>query len=121
MDHGGHPNVTDERGNACPVGAPMEAMQRVSVSLFGALGVLCRERPVVVDVPVGATVADVIAVLGRRLGPDFLADVLEPNGEKFRYCRIFVDGSPVDLDARLPGGGAASKIEFIVMTAFEGG
>jgi hypothetical protein len=97
------------------------AMQRVHVSLFGALAVHCRQRPLRVDVPAGATVAEVIDVLGRRLGSGFLDGVLEHTGEKFRYCRIFVDGLQVELDAHIPSGSAAPTVEFIVLTVFEGG
>jgi len=113
--------VTLTPGVACSGGAPAAATRRVQVSLFGALGVHCRERPLLVDVPVGATVAEVIEVLGRRLGSAFLEDVLETTGEKCRCCRIFVNGSLVELEARLPAGSAAAKVEFIVLTAFEGG
>jgi hypothetical protein len=113
--------VTVTHGVAYPGGAPAAVTQRVYVSLFGALGVHCRERPLLVDVPVGATVAEVIEVLGRQLGSAFLEGVMETTREKFRCCRIFVNGSQVELEARLPGGSAAPKVELIVLTAFEGG
>ncbi len=113
--------VTLTPGVACPGSAPAAAMQRVSVSLFGALGVHCRERPLLVDVAVGATIAEVIEVLGRRLGPAFLEDVMETGRDKCRCCRIFVNGAQVELEARLPGGSAPPKLELIVLTAFEGG
>jgi len=112
---GSHRDVSDHGGAAAV------ATQRVHVSLFGALAMHYRERPLRVDVPAGATVAEVVDVLGRRLGSGFLDGVLERTGEKFRYCRIFVDGLPVELDSRLPGGSAAPNVEFIVLTAFEGG
>lgn len=97
------------------------APRRVHVSLFGGLGIYCRERPLVVDVPAEATVADVIDVLGRRLGSAFLDSVMESSGERNRCCRIFVNGSRVELEARLPAGGSTPEIELIVLTAFEGG
>jgi len=113
--------VTVTHGVASPGDAPAAATRRMYVSLFGALGLHCRERPLLVDVPVGATVAEVIEVLGRRLGPAFLEGVMETTREKSRCCRIFVNGSQVELEARLPGGNAAPRVELIVLTAFEGG
>jgi hypothetical protein len=113
--------VTVTHGVTPPGGAPAAATRRVYVSLFGALGVHCRERPLLVEVPVGATVAEVIEVLGRRLGSAFLEDVMETSREKFRCCRIFVNGTRVGLEARLPGGSATPEVELIVLTAFEGG
>jgi molybdopterin converting factor small subunit len=108
-------------GVAYSVGVPTAKTQPVSVSLFGALSRHCRERPLLVEVPLGATVAEVIEVLGRRLGSAFLEDVRETTGEKFRTCRIFVNGTRVEFEARLPGGNAVPKVELIVLTAFEGG
>jgi hypothetical protein len=113
--------VTVAHGVAFPRGVPAAKTQRVSVSLFGALTRHCRERPLLVDVPFGATVAEVIEVLGRRLGSAFLEDVMETTGEKVRNCRIFVNGARVELEARLPGGNTAPKVELIILTAFEGG
>lgn len=106
---------------AYSAGVPTAKTRPVSVSLFGALSRHCRERPLLVEVPVGATVAEVIEVLGCRLGSAFLEDVRETSGEKFRTCRIFVNGTRVEFEARLPGGTAAPKVELIVLTAFEGG
>lgn len=109
------------RGVANSAGVLTAKTQPVSVSLFGALSRHCRERPLLIDVAVGATVAEVIEALGHRLGSAFLEDVRETSGEKFRTCRIFVNGMRVEFEARLPGGSAAPKVELIVLTAFEGG
>jgi molybdopterin converting factor small subunit len=108
-------------GEAYSGGVPAAATQPVSVSLFGALSRHCHERPLLVEVPAGATVAEVIEALGRRLGSAFLEDVRETSGEKFRTCRIFVNGTRVEFEARLPGGRATPRVELIVLTAFEGG
>ena len=113
--------VTVTHGVAYPGGVPAALTQRVYVSLFGALGVHCRERPLLVDVPFCATVTEVSEVLGRRLGSAFLEGVMETTGEKSRSCRIFVNGTRVELEYRLPGSNATPKVELIVLTAFEGG
>jgi hypothetical protein len=50
-----------------------------------------------------------IDVPGRRLDSAFLEDVMETSREKFRCCRVFVDGSRVELEAPSPVGAQLPK------------
>jgi len=95
---------------------------QVHVQLFGALAAINPERSIHLELPTGATIADVLATLGERLGEPFSAHVLDRNGAKHRHCRLFVDGYSVEhlrtpLDAR----SGLTQIEIILLIAPEGG
>lgn len=92
------------------------------VQLFGALASLSAERRVRLALPSGATVADMLAALGERLGQPLVAHVLDHAGRKHRHCRLFVDGYPVeDVHARLDAKAEPTQIEIILLIAPEGG
>jgi len=95
---------------------------KAHVALFGTLASVSAERSIQLELPTTATVADVLAALGERLGEGFLARVLDPVGAKHRHCRLFVDGYPVD-DMTMPIDAAAepTQIEIILLIAPEGG
>ena len=101
--------------------APPPAERPVHVWLFGGLGMLTPERPLVLLVPEGATIGQVVDALGRRLGSRLTERVMDTPERKFGICRLFLDGLHVDLDDTLPAGGAAPDLELIVLTASEGG
>ena len=92
------------------------------VALFGALASVSAERSIELELPTTATIADVLAALGGRLGEEFLARVLAPGGAKHRHCRLFVDGYPIE-DMTMPIDAAAepTQIEIILLIAPEGG
>ena len=70
----------------------------------------------------GATVAGVLAELGRILGAERIAEVVTDCGEKRRTCRLFVDSKEVDdLSTPVAGDGAGSDMELIVLAGIEGG
>jgi hypothetical protein len=95
---------------------------QADVQLFGALSSLSAERRIGLALPSGATVADMLAALGKRLGKPLLAHVLDHMGRKHRHCRLFVDGYPVeDVNARLAAGQVPMQIEIILLIAPEGG
>jgi len=92
------------------------------VQLFGALSSLSTERRIALALPSGATVADMLTVLGERLGKSLLAHVLDHAGRKHRHCRLFVDGYPIeDVNARLDPRAEPTNIEIILLIAPEGG
>jgi molybdopterin converting factor small subunit len=94
----------------------------VEVLLFGALAAVSSEQSIKFDVPAVAMVADVLAELRSRLGEEFFARLVDENGVKQRYCRLFVDGQPVE-DLRTPLNAAAdpARVEMILLMSPEGG
>jgi hypothetical protein len=94
----------------------------VQVRIFGVLAALCAERTIDCAVDGSGTLADVFAFLGKRLGEEFLAHVLDESGEKRRHCRLFVGGYPVDdLRTPLQSTSDPGEIDIILLIAPEGG
>lgn len=111
-------DVPPPRRTRGPDVGPIEA----HVRLFGVLASVCAERSINLSLPAGATIADLLSALCERLGDDFRARVLDANGTKHRYCRLFVDGAPADsLAAPLGATTQLSEIEIILLIAPEGG
>lgn len=105
-----------------PVIDPNADSIRVRVQLFGALAALSSQQAVELALPAGATVADVIAMLGDRLGETFPTHVIDASGAKRRHCRLFVAGYPVeDLQTPLCPTIELTEIEIILLIAPEGG
>ncbi len=95
---------------------------QVHVQLFGALASVCAERSLRLELPVNATIGNVLAVLGERLGETFLSNVLDERGSKRRHCRLFVGGYSVeDLLAPLSTTTGPTEIDIILLIAPEGG
>jgi len=113
----------DKTPSSLPRCASVGRTGRVHVQLFGALAATGTERSIRLDLPVTTTVAGVLAALARRIGEPFLARVLDETGKKHRYCRLFVDGNPVeDIQTPLLDMTAESiQIEIILLMALEGG
>ena len=94
----------------------------VKVWLYGTLADDRLPRPLELQLAGEATVASIIPELGRRLGDDFLAKVLDRDGRKFNQCLVFVDGVKLDgLDVPLRRDRAAVELEMILLTVTEGG
>lgn len=94
----------------------------VKVWLYGTLANERIERPLELEIGGDATVASVIPALGRRLGEDFLRQVLDGEGRKFNHCLVFVDGVKLDsLDVLVRRGAASVAVEMILLTVTEGG
>jgi molybdopterin converting factor small subunit len=105
-----------------PVIDPNADSIRVRVQLFGALAALSSQQAVQLALPAGATVADVIAMLGDRLGETFPTYVIDASGAKRRHCRLFVAGYPVeDLQTPLDPAIEPTEIEIILLISPEGG
>jgi hypothetical protein len=94
----------------------------VHLRLFGALASVSAERSVRLNLPTTATIADVLAIVGERLGDGFLAHVLDETGSKRRHCRLFVGGYAIeDLQTALLATPDPSEIDIILLIAPEGG
>lgn len=94
----------------------------VHVRLFGSLASQSAERSFRLALPATARVADVLVVVGERLGEGFLAQVTDQNGAKRRHCRLFVGGYPIeDLQTALRATPDPSEIDIILLIAPEGG
>ena len=95
---------------------------QVHVQLFGALASVCAERSLRLEMPVNATIDNVLAMLGERLGEAFRSNVLDERGAKRRHCRLFVGGYSVeDLPAPLCATTDPTEIDIILLIAPEGG
>ncbi len=95
---------------------------QVHVQLFGALASVCAARSLRLEMPAYATIDNVLAVLGERLGETFLSNVLDERGAKRRHCRLFVGGYAVeDLRAPLSATTDPTEIDIILLIAPEGG
>ncbi len=89
---------------------------------FGALAALSNQRSVELVVPAGASIAEVIAILGEQFGETFATQVIDAAGAKRRYCRLFVAGYPVeDLQTPLYPANELTEIDIILLIAPEGG
>jgi hypothetical protein len=105
-----------------PVAVPPDGRVRAHVQLFGALASASAERSFQLELAAGTTIAEALGALGRRLGEPFLARVLDENGAKHRYCRLFVAGEAAeDLQAALDAHADPTEIEIILLIAPEGG
>jgi hypothetical protein len=106
-------------------GAPAAASMgeaTVEVWLFGSLQPPDIERPLALSLPAPATAGQVLAQLGARLGPQFLAKVLDETGAKRGHCRLFLDGHVIDdLGQPIGHGANPARIELILLMAAEGG
>lgn len=102
--------------------AEVDRPVRVQVWLFGYLSEGMAKSPVTVECLAPFSVRQVVAELGRTLGPGFLERLTDTSGELLRHCRAFADGEPVDdTAAPIHTTAAQTDIELIVLTAAEGG
>jgi hypothetical protein len=113
------------RETPAPPGRPVEPSAggiEVHVRLFGALASTSAERSFRLGLAATATIADVVTLLGERLGDGFLAQVLNENGAKRRHCRLFVGGYPIEnLQTALGATPDPREIDIILLIAPEGG
>lgn len=123
--------VVDPSGVDCREASPSPSRVSVDrsrgpiaaeVRLFGALATAERSRCVTLEVSPDARLADVLRLLGERLGGAFLASVIDESGAKRRHCRLFVGGYAVErLETPLAATADPGKIEIILLVAPEGG
>jgi molybdopterin converting factor small subunit len=100
--------------------AGLSAAIPVRVWLFGWISRMTATREATFELPVGATVADVLTALGQRFGETMRDELMRTRKEKSSACRISLNGRLVhDLDA--PLGTQAAVVEIIVLSAYEGG
>lgn len=93
----------------------------IKVWLYGTLASDRVERPIQLELGGDFTVAAVICELGRRLGEDFLRQVIDAEGRKFNQCLVFVDGVKVDANVMVRRGAASVHVEMILLPVIEGG
>jgi hypothetical protein len=95
---------------------------RAHVELFGALVTNGAPRSFDLELGPDACVRDLLSLLAREMGEDFLGRVLDPAGNKHSYCRLFVDGAAVeDLQQPLEATADPAQIEIILRMGLEGG
>jgi hypothetical protein len=105
-----------------PASENQSKTQIVRIWLYGALSQLCHERPLTIEFPRGITVSEMIEILSRHVGSDLIEKIMETPSRKLNVCRIFLDGTLVGLDDRLPdAAGGSAEFEMIMLTAIEGG
>lgn len=108
-------------GTDSPGGDGGEAAS-INVWLYGTLAIGVVERPVRLQLPAPFSTDMVICELGCRLGNAFRERVLDADGRKLCYCRVFVDGAEVEDPVQpIHAGEAPATVEMILLTAIEGG
>lgn len=94
----------------------------VTVRLYGFLATSAGRDRLVLSLPAGATVGDVLARLRASMDLQALDDAGDGGGGLAPCCRMFLDGYPVeDLGAPLTTRNGAAALEMILLQAFEGG
>jgi len=99
---------------------PAAAGVEVQVWLFGRLARPEVANPLQLAFAGGCAVRDVIDELGRRLGPDFLGNLVNESGASLNTCRVFVDGEAA-TDMATPIRRATATVEIILFREIEGG
>ena len=94
----------------------------LKVWLFGGLAPLAACRNFVIPLEAPTTLGALLGVMVERFGPAFSERIMQNNGELYGYCRIFLDGFPLEgRDEPINPTGSARDLELIVLTAAEGG
>jgi len=93
----------------------------VSVKFMGDLRALFRQRDLVVPLPKGSTVGDLLASLSSSYGEAFTCRVFSGSGKLHHYMLLFLNGENIKelggLAARLED----SAVEIVMLPMFEGG
>lgn len=109
-------------GPRAPSGFAADGSVVVNVWLYGTLAGGAIERPIVLELSRPFTVGDVLAALRAHCGDGFAQHVVDRDGRKYSYCRVFVNGLPnEDLDGPVHDGSCPATVEMILVTGVEGG
>ncbi len=102
--------------------APGETGIDVEIWLFGYLALVAGERHISLNFPDGISAGDVVRRLADRYGPEIRKNIFDDTGAKSRFCRIFLNGLPIEtLDAPLEADAKQQALELILLSAYEGG
>ncbi len=98
----------------------MEASFQVHVKLFGHLRQASPSANLVIEIPAGSTVNDLVQALASQLGDDFRKALLDPGGRLHGGIEIVLNGVhlPARKIANIPIPGAC---EVILIPMIEGG
>lgn len=91
------------------------------VWLFGTLSLNSAPRPLVVDLPSGFTLLDLIVRLREHFDSDFLKDAIDSQNRLVSQCRVFINGRLVEELGVPVSAGVQANIEIIMLGAIEGG
>lgn len=93
----------------------------VPVKFMGDLPAVIGQRDILVTLPEGNTVGDLLAALSESYGDAFTCRVFSAPAKLHHYMLVFVNGENITdcggFDERLGGG----KVEVIMMPMFGGG
>ena len=102
-------------------GPAADAAPVLKVWLFGGLAhvAACRNFTIPLDAP--ASLRSLIDVMIERFGPAFRQRMMQDSGQIYSYCRLFLDGFPIEVDDIINPTGRARNLELIVLMSLEGG
>ncbi len=96
-------------------------MLAVRVKFMGDLPALTKTRYLVVTLPEGSTVGDLLNSLSSTYGEAFTSRVFSCSGRLEHYVVVFVDGQNIE---EMGGFGAKlgqNEVEVVMLPMFEGG
>lgn len=97
----------------------------VRVKYYGVIKDIIKEPTAEFDLPDGASVADLLALMGQRYGPEFIQRVMDERIGVRTYVRLFLNDEEVEGKAigttplSAPGGSAEATL--YVMPSSTGG
>ena len=101
--------------------ATEESTMDVRVKFMGDLPAVLGRRNLVVNLPEGSTVGDLLAFLSKSYGEPFVCRVFSSPGTLHHYMVLFLNGRNI----KEVGGFAArlgdSEVEVVMLPMFEGG
>lgn len=99
---------------------PQEGTE-VRVKFMGELPAVVGGRSVVLSLPPGSTVQDLLAQLSATYGETFTARVFSSSGKLHHYIIVFVDGAKVDMPAGLQRTLGRGEVDVVMLPMFAGG
>ncbi len=94
----------------------------MTVKFLGFLERLAGRREACVEVDEGATVLDLLRLLGEGYGPGFSTALFRAPGQVQTHLRVFLNEEEAAMtDSLASGDPSAAKVHLLVLPAFEGG
>ena len=98
-----------------------DATIAVKVRFMGDLRALFREREVIVHLPKGSTVKDLMESLSNSYGEPFTCRVFSGPGTLHHYMLLFLNGQNIAEAGGMAARLGDSEVELVMLPMFEGG
>ncbi len=93
----------------------------VNVKFMGDLHAFLRRKDLVITLPRGSTIRDVLALLCERYGEPFTCRVFSSPGTLHHYILVFLNGQNIKEVGGLGAKLGDSEVEIIMLPMIEGG